>query len=199
MIRQLVASFELGKTHGRTVCESTFPKCSLLKETTTSCQAANNRLCPVIGIGCAVCRYVLPELCNHSCTLTDVLCFTSTLGCTTNRAALSAQTDLRIQDENLKCLPQTYCLAGADHSRPRSGRFAFRDHSKWDRIRNQVSATASVFKQVFKSIKNDLRFVFVRHFIWLIISALVGCIKKLRSLYEVQLLETFSIQQLDLH
>ena len=28
------------------------------------------------------------------------------------------------------------------------------------------------------------------------ISALVGCIKKLRALYEVQLLETFQIQQL---
>ena len=31
------------------------------------------------------------------------------------------------------------------------------------------------------------------------ISALVGCIKKLRALYEVQLLETFQIQQLDLY
>ena len=31
------------------------------------------------------------------------------------------------------------------------------------------------------------------------ISALVGCIKKLRALYEVQLLETFQIQQMDLH
>ena len=31
------------------------------------------------------------------------------------------------------------------------------------------------------------------------ISALVGCIKKLMALYEVQLCETFQIQQLDLH
>ena len=31
------------------------------------------------------------------------------------------------------------------------------------------------------------------------ISALVGCFKKLRALYEVQFLETFQIQQLDLH
>ena len=38
-------------------------------------------------------------------------------------------------------------------------------------------------------------------FIWVgrNISALVGYIKKLRALYEVQLLETFHIQQLDLH
>ena len=31
------------------------------------------------------------------------------------------------------------------------------------------------------------------------ISALVGCTKKLRALYEVQLLETFQIPQLNLH
>ena len=31
------------------------------------------------------------------------------------------------------------------------------------------------------------------------ISALVGCIKKLRALFEVQLLETYKISQLDLH
>ena len=38
-------------------------------------------------------------------------------------------------------------------------------------------------------------------FIWVgrHISAMVGCIKNLRPLYEVQLLETFQIQQLDLH
>ena len=39
-------------------------------------------------------------------------------------------------------------------------------------------------------------------FIWVgrnISALLVGCIKKLRALYEVQLLETFQIQQLDLH
>ena len=31
------------------------------------------------------------------------------------------------------------------------------------------------------------------------ISALVGCIQKLRALYKVQLLETFQIQKLNLH
>ena len=38
-------------------------------------------------------------------------------------------------------------------------------------------------------------------FIWVgrNISALVGCTKKLRTLYKVQLLETFQIQQLDIH
>ena len=38
-------------------------------------------------------------------------------------------------------------------------------------------------------------------FIWVgrNISALVSCIAKLRALYELQLLETFQIQQLDLH
>ena len=38
-------------------------------------------------------------------------------------------------------------------------------------------------------------------FIWVSrnISVLVGCIKKLRALYEVQLLETFRIEQSDLH
>lgn len=124
----------------------------------TGCKIANDRMCPVVGIGCALCRHFLPDVCNHGCLVSDVFCYSAWMGCSVDPQTPRSSSDrLKAVEpgdfvmEETNCLRQTFCLAGA-HSKvspnDRRRKLLFKDWSKWQKIRSKVTTTANLFRQV---------------------------------------------------